>query len=189
MRIAMIGSRGVPAGVGGVEHVVDELTRELTARGHEVLVYARRWYQRTRPQAPLLDGARVIVTAGLVGKHCDTITHTATAMFDVLGRAVDLIHVFSPGPALLAFVPAAAGKKLIFTVQGPDWEAAKWSGPARWLLGGGLGMGMRFASAVAQSHSACGTIWPTNTVERYRIFPTVPGPSGRGRRGLSPSWG
>ena len=149
MRIAMIGSRGVPAGIGGVEHVVEQLTRELTARGHEVLVYARRWYLQTCPQTPLPKGARVIVTAGAVGKHCDTITHTATAMWDVLGRGVDLVHIFSPGPALLAFAPAAAGRKVVFTVQGPDWEGSKWSRPARWILGGGLGVGMRFAAAVS----------------------------------------
>ena len=48
MRIAMIGSRGIPAGVGGVERVVEHLTRGLVQRGHDVLVYGRRHYVGNR---------------------------------------------------------------------------------------------------------------------------------------------
>ena len=149
MRIAIIGSRGLPAGIGGVEHVVEELTRELSARGHEVLVHARRGYLRAWPSRPQADGVRVIPTPGMAGKHTDTITHTATAMWDVLRRRVDVVHVFSPGPALLSFLPRAAGLPVVLTIQGPDWAGARWSRPARWALLAGLGCGMRCASEVS----------------------------------------
>ena len=44
MRIAMIGQKGIPGVYGGIERHVEELSLELTRQGHEVLVYARKWY-------------------------------------------------------------------------------------------------------------------------------------------------
>ena len=80
MRIAMVGIRGIPARMGGAERVVEELTRELADRGHEVIVYCRRDYiAGSEPPA----FARRIVTPHLGGKHTETITATATAMMDM----------------------------------------------------------------------------------------------------------
>src|SRR4051812_16017195 len=44
LRIAMIGTRGVPASYGGVERAVEELSVGLVERGHEVTVFARKAY-------------------------------------------------------------------------------------------------------------------------------------------------
>ena len=145
MRIAMIGSRGIPAREGGVERVVEQLTCELAARGHEVLVYCRRHYTGS---APAPAAGRAILTVGLGGKHLDTFTHTATAMLDVLRRRVDVVHIHSPGPALWSWIPAAAGLGIVFTVHAPDWRRAKWSLPAKGLIRAGLACGMRLADAV-----------------------------------------
>jgi len=151
MRIAMIGSRGIPAGVGGVERVVEDITRGLVMRGHEVLVYGRQHYL-TGCDEPQFG--RSIVTGGFEGKHLDTITHTLTAMLDVLRRGVDVVHIHSPGPAIWSWIPALAYRKVVFTVHAPDWERDKWSLAGRTVIRGGLSVGMRCASAVtAVSHS------------------------------------
>ncbi len=145
MRIAMVGSRGVPARAGGVERVVEELTAELSARGHDVIVYGRPWY--LPPNAPPRRG-RLIVTPGVRGKHLDTVTHTATACVDVLRRSVDVLHVHSPGPALMSWLPAMARIPVVFTVHAPDWLRRRWSLPARLVLSAGLRTGMRVAREV-----------------------------------------
>jgi len=41
VRIAMIGQKGIPATYGGIERHVEEITRRLCARGHQVDVYCR----------------------------------------------------------------------------------------------------------------------------------------------------
>ncbi|MCJ7544750.1 MAG: glycosyltransferase family 4 protein [Phycisphaerae bacterium] len=145
MRIAMVGVRGIPASVGGAEHAVEELTRELTARGHEVIVYSRRTYVGDTPPPQV---GRRIITAGLAGKHLETFTHTATALADVLRRGADVVHLHSPGPALLIWLPKLAGISTVLTIHAPDWERQKWSPPARWALRWGLACGMRLADEV-----------------------------------------
>jgi len=144
MRIAMVGSRGIPTRTGGVERVVENLASELRARGHDVLVYARRYYVAGAGELP--EG--VIVTGGIRSKHLDTITHTATAMFDLLRRKADVVHVHSPAPALLSWVPAAARLPVVLTVHAPDWRRDRWSLPARAVLRAGLACGMKLARAV-----------------------------------------
>jgi len=157
MRIAMIGIRGIPARMGGAEHVVEELAREMSARGHDVIVYARPCYLAgDNGHAPpglvwecaSLGSGRTILTAGLEGKHLEAITHASTAMWDVLHRSVDVVHVHSPGPALLSWVPALCGKALVFTVHAPDWRRDKWSRAAKAVLRAGLACGMRLADVV-----------------------------------------
>lgn len=145
MRIAMVGVRGIPAGVGGAEHVVEELTRELTGRGHEVLVYSRRAYVAGSPPP---EWGRRIITASIPGKHLETITHTATALADVLRRRVDLIHLHSPGPAAMTWLPQLAGIPTVLTLHAPDWLRDKWSSPAKAALRLGLACGMRLADEV-----------------------------------------
>lgn len=177
----MIGSRGIPARAGGIEHVVEALTGELAARGHDVLVYGRRHYV---PVGSMPAAGRLIVTAGLGGKHLDTITHTATAMFDVLRRKVDVVHLHSPGPALLSWIPALARLPIVLTIHAPDWRRDKWSAPARWMLRAGLAAGMRLAGAVtAVSQSLAGELsgrYPDKKVAYVAnaVGPVTPRPPG-----------
>ena len=41
MRIAILGTRGVPANYGGFETFAEELGKRLVQRGHQVTVYGR----------------------------------------------------------------------------------------------------------------------------------------------------
>src|ERR1039458_5731918 len=48
MRIALLGTRGIPANYGGFETFAEELSTRLAARGHEVTVYCRERYSQPR---------------------------------------------------------------------------------------------------------------------------------------------
>ena len=41
MKLAILGTRGVPAAYGGFETLAEELSARLAGRGHDVTVYAR----------------------------------------------------------------------------------------------------------------------------------------------------
>ncbi|MCV0384763.1 MAG: DUF1972 domain-containing protein [Erythrobacter sp.] len=44
MRVAILGTRGVPGSYGGFETFADEFGSELASRGHQVTVYCRTAY-------------------------------------------------------------------------------------------------------------------------------------------------
>ncbi|HKC74103.1 MAG TPA: glycosyltransferase, partial [Chloroflexota bacterium] len=58
MKIALLGSRGIPARYSGVETCVENLATRLVQRGHEVTVYCRP-HVVTWP-APEYRGVRLI---------------------------------------------------------------------------------------------------------------------------------
>ena len=174
MRIAMVGSRGIPARSGGVERVVEQLAGELALRGHDLIVYCRGGYtSRSANTAPV----RRIFTPGIGGKFLDTITHTSTAMLDLLFRKVDIVHVHSPGPAMVSWIPAMARKALVLTVHAPDWRRDKWPMTAKMALKAGLACGMRLADAVtAVTPSLAGEL--SELYDREVTYvPNAPGPT------------
>ena len=71
MRIALLGTRGIPASYGGFETFAEELSTRLAARGHEVTVYCRERYSQTRYRGVWL---RYLPT--IRHKYFDTIVHT-----------------------------------------------------------------------------------------------------------------
>ena len=84
LRIAMLGTRGVPATFGGVEHHVEEIGRRLVARGHEVTVYSQSKYLGdARVQDHL--GMRVVRIPTLPSRSLEAIAHSAMSL--------SLIHI------------------------------------------------------------------------------------------------
>jgi glycosyltransferase involved in cell wall biosynthesis len=133
MRIAMLGSRGVPATLGGVERHVEEVGACLVERGHEVVVFCRSNYvdgRRTEYRGMRL---RHLPTVGT--KHLDTISHTALSTARAL-RGFDVVHYHAMGPGLLAPVPRllSRGTAVVQTIHGLDAERAKWGPTARRVL-------------------------------------------------------
>ena len=133
LRIAMLGSRGVPATYGGVERHVEELGARLVARGHTVAVYGRNHY--VDGDTTCHRGIQQLRPGGLRSKHLDAISHTAVAAADALRRSFDVVHYHALGPGLLTPVPRLLSRsRVVLTVHGLDFERDKWGPTARTVL-------------------------------------------------------
>jgi glycosyltransferase involved in cell wall biosynthesis len=129
----MIGTRGLPAGDGGVEMSVEALSRELVRRGHQVTVYGRRGY--CDPSLRLHEGIRQIPLRQANTKHLEAISHTALATSHALARGnYDLVHFHATGPSLLSWLPQLKRIPTVATIQGMDWKREKWGPAARSVL-------------------------------------------------------
>jgi glycosyltransferase involved in cell wall biosynthesis len=133
LRIAFIGTRGVPAGEGGVERHVEELGSRLADRGHDVTVYCRTNYVKDRPATYRGMRLRYVATAGT--KHFDFIAHSAASSVLTLRRPPDIVHYHAIGSALVAPLPRYLTRSgIVLTVHGLDYARQKWSGAARAAL-------------------------------------------------------
>jgi glycosyltransferase involved in cell wall biosynthesis len=133
MRIAMMGSRGVPARYGGSETAIEEIGRRLVERGHQVVVYCRRHNSSSLSRWHL--GMERVVLPSAHTKNLDTPSHTLLSIMHALAlRKADIIHFHGVGNAL--FLPALhpMSPSTVVTVDGPDWERPKWGRLARWSL-------------------------------------------------------
>src|SRR3954468_23044857 len=90
VRIAMVGTRGVPARYGGFETAVEEVGRRLVARGHEVTVYCR-----SEDRTPEYAGMRRVVLPALRMRTAETLSHTALSVAHQVRHRAEVAVVFN----------------------------------------------------------------------------------------------
>lgn len=124
MKIAMIGTRGIPARYGGAETFVDELATRLAARGHDITVYC--WRQGQGDHQGTYQGVRLRFVQGLRSKALASISYGFAGLMDAALRDYDCLHVFNVGNAPACLVPRLMGKKIVMMTDGLDWQRRKW---------------------------------------------------------------
>jgi glycosyltransferase involved in cell wall biosynthesis len=139
MRIALVGTRGIPAAYSGFETAVENLSAAFSARGHEVTVYCRP--HMTEPHETWA-GAHLVHLPTVRSKHLDTLAHTALSTLHLaVRRRPDIAIYFIAGNAPIVPLARLARIPAILQIDGLDSERAKWSGPAKAYL--------RFAERIA----------------------------------------
>lgn len=131
LRIAMIGTRGVPAAYGGFETAVEEIGARLAERGHDVTVYCRRTPDEQKSE---WRGMHLVHAPALRIKQAETLSHSALSVAHIgLGRSPrpDVAFVFNAANA--PFVPFLHLIKVPVAVHvdGLEWMRGKWKGAGR----------------------------------------------------------
>jgi hypothetical protein len=99
LRIAMIGTRGVPAAYGGFETAVEEIGSRLVQAGHSVTVYCRA---TDGPRLTQHLGMDLVHLGALHVKVGETLTHTALSVAHATThRKPDAAFVFNAANAPL----------------------------------------------------------------------------------------
>lgn len=129
MRIAFLGTRGLPARYSGFETFVEQLGARLAERGHDVTVYSRKHH--AVDVGTTYRGMKLIRVGGIATKHLDTISHTLISCLHALFRPYDVVVMCISGNGPLAFIPRLRGTKVVLNVDGSDWRRKKWGRVAR----------------------------------------------------------
>jgi len=129
LRIAFIGTRGIPARYSGFETFAEELGARLVDRGHEVTVYCRRHH--CEELRSMHRGMRLVRVPGIATKHLDTISHTFVSCLHALFQPYDIVVMCISGNSPLAFIPRLRGTRVVMNVDGSDWRRKKWGRLAR----------------------------------------------------------
>ncbi|RZU34445.1 DUF1972 domain-containing protein [Blastococcus saxobsidens] len=125
MRIAMVGTRGVPARYGGFETAVEEVGRRLADRGHRVVVYCRTTPgDDQRPSQHL--GMELVHLPAARKRSLETLSHSALSVAHLLARRPDAAFVFNAANAPLLPALRAARIPVATHVDGLEWKRAKW---------------------------------------------------------------
>jgi glycosyltransferase involved in cell wall biosynthesis len=132
LRVALLGTRGVPASYSGFETCAEELGARLVARGHDVTVYCR--VPHITYPGTAYRGMRLVKLPTIRSKHLDTIVHTLLSSLHALFRKYDVALYFNVGNSLVAWLPRLAGQRVVLNVDGLDWKRKKWGRFARWYI-------------------------------------------------------
>ena len=134
LRVAILGTRGIPANYGGFETFAQELGVRLVANGHEVTVYGRSHHV---PRGLTTHkGVALTVLPTVRHKYLDTVAHTLLSVLHALPRRFDIVLLCNAANALFAGLPRLTGTRVVLNVDGIERLRRKWNvvGQAWYLL-------------------------------------------------------
>jgi len=146
MKIAFLGSRGIPANYSGFETFYEQLAIRLAQRGHDVTVFNR--YPFVRFKERFYKGVRIIRLRTITMKSLDTILHTLFSVLCLPFLKPDVVYFCGVGNAIFCIPCRWMRIPCIINVDGEDWARKKWSGFASWWLLQSEGWASRFADIV-----------------------------------------
>lgn len=132
MKIALVGSRGIPASYSGFETFYEQLGVRLAERGHDVTVYNRGHHVDYRGSH--YKGVRIVRLPSIRSKHLDTLSHTALSLLHGLFQGYDIVYVCIVGNAPLCILPRLTRTPVVINVDGDDADREKWQGFAKKYL-------------------------------------------------------
>ena len=130
-RIAILGTRGIPANYGGFETFAEELSVRLAARGHRVTVYCRE----RRPAQTTYRGVALQYCPTIRHKYLDTLVHTFISTLHLVAHRADVALYCNGANALFTALPRLFGMPVALNVDGLERKRQKWNRAARgWYL-------------------------------------------------------
>jgi glycosyltransferase involved in cell wall biosynthesis len=130
VRIALLGTRGIPANYGGFETFAEELSARLVERGHSVTVYCREQHSEL-----LYHGVRLQYLPTIRHKYFDTLAHTFLSTLHLLVHRVDAALYCNGANAIFTLAPRFFGMRVALNVDGIERKRKKWNRAAKaWYL-------------------------------------------------------
>ena len=163
MRIAILGTRGVPPRYGGFETFAAELGTRLVARGHRVAVYCRSEGDRT------WNGIERIVLPAIRQKYFETVSHTLLSALDATHQDFDVVLVCNAANAFVLPLLRAARIPVAINVDGIERHRRKWNALGRAVYRLGESLSVRFANRIVADAQVIAAYYR----ERYGAEPVV----------------
>lgn len=149
LRIAVLGTRGVPARYGGFETAVEEVGRRLVSYGHDLTVYCRGERHPERSYA----GIDLVHLPAVRRKVAETLSHTTLSVAHTASRCArrrgpDVALVFNVANAPLLPLLRALRVPVATHVDGLEWKRAKWAGAGGRYFRRAEAMAVRWSDAL-----------------------------------------
>ncbi len=125
MKIAIIGTRGIPANYGGFETFAEECAARLVERGHQVTVYGRSHYVPRSLRS--YRGIRLVTLPTLRFKYLDTVAHTFLAVVHSLFGRFQAILICNAANSVYSWMPRLFGTPVVVNVDGIERMRRKWN--------------------------------------------------------------
>ena len=125
MKIAIVGTRGIPNRYGGFEQFAEKVSSQFADHGHEVTVYCRR--QFTEPNDKYDVRVRRVILPSIHQKHLDTWSSGLISTAHVAFTNNDVVLLCNVANSPFAWLPRIFGKPVVLNVDGLDRRREKWN--------------------------------------------------------------
>lgn len=121
-RIAILGTRGIPAQYGGFETFAEELSVRMASLGADVTVYCAA----NGKQIDRFKGVKLEYVPDANFGPLTTVVFDARCLWRAR-RGYDVIYMLGYGAAQFLFIPKLFASKVWLNPDGIEWKRAKWS--------------------------------------------------------------
>jgi glycosyltransferase involved in cell wall biosynthesis len=148
MKVVVLGTRGLPNLLGGVEKHCEELYPRLVKLGCEVTVFTRSPYVSSKQRVKEYKGVRLEHLWSARAKSLELLSHTFLGVLRSRALSPDVVHMHGIGSGLLLPLAKLIGLRVVVTNHGPDYERAEWGFVARTALRIGEAFGARLSNSM-----------------------------------------
>ncbi len=127
MKIAILGTRGIPARYGGFETFAEELSAELASRGHDVLVCNRRRFGETYVGPTEYRGVKIHSTPTVMHKYLETPLHALTSFLWLFTKRFDVVLLCNAANSPFSWLLRLRGIPFCVNVDGIERMRSKWN--------------------------------------------------------------
>ena len=150
IKLAILGTRGIPARYGGYETFAEQLAPRLARRGVNVTVFCPA--SSPRSDETYLGVTLKFVKFPTLGKYSEMFWDARC--FCVARRQFDVVYMLGMGGAFAAWVPRLFGTKVWINTDGIEWKRKKFTWPQRAYVAAVEALSVLFASRIVADAAA-----------------------------------
>ena len=150
MKIAVIGTVGLPANYGGFETLVENLVKNLATK-YQFTVYCS---SNNRVDKPKKYGTTNLVYIPLKANGVQSIPYDIISIFNAIFITDILLILGVSGCICLPIIKLISQKKIIIHIDGLEWRRAKWGAMAKKFLKISEQIAINYADVVIADNAA-----------------------------------
>ena len=128
MKIAILGTRGIPNNYGGFEQFAEHISVLLSLRGHQVTVYSPHFHTFQQSEYKGVKIRKVFNAEAILGGFANFIYDNACVK-DAINQEFDIALMCGYPTAFFSFSKMIRSKKpkFVVNVDGIEWSRSRWS--------------------------------------------------------------
>lgn len=143
MKIAVLGSRGVPVNYGGFETFAERISTGLVKKGYDVTVFCCKTYSLRSEET--YKGIKRIIIPTIDNPKLEKLIFTILSLIHVSFTNTDVVLMLGVSASSFCFLPQLFGKKVAINIDGLEWQRKKWG----WFASNYFKFSERMAGAVS----------------------------------------
>jgi glycosyltransferase involved in cell wall biosynthesis len=147
LRIVVFGVRTLPPsnGAAGSETVAEELYPRFVERGHQVVVYCRKYRGIKTERRKIYRGLQLIHLPTVRWQGFDTLLHSLLCVMHIIVyNTGDVLHIHNAGNSIWLPLLRLFRKRCFLVADGFDWKRDRWPFYAKLYLRMTAALAMRF---------------------------------------------
>jgi len=132
MKIAIIGTRGIPGKYGGFETFAEKISERFVKSGFATIVYGRSEYYSESEKNSHYKGIKTVYLNTIRIKQFETIIHSIKCtLHSIFIEKVNCVILCNVASSINLPILKIFGKRVVINVDGLEWKRNKWSRMAK----------------------------------------------------------